>query len=312
MIDETSQDLAALHALDLLEEPDRSVFERRLESEPELRGLVDQLREAAAATALASPARAPSPALRTRVLASVAARAATSSPQVSGFRPPPSGASAPIPFPAWLGWTSLAAAAAFALVAFTFRIGQSQLASRARIAEDGARLATAELHSVQNQLAAERILAAAQNEKWKVADAESARLRGELENTQKTALARIAELETRNRLAELRIAALAAQAGQPASALGVAVWDPVAQQGVLTVSKLPALATDRDYQLWVVDPQYPTPVDGGVFTVDPVTGEARLVFKADKPVSSVAAFAVSLERKGGVPVAEGPMVLVGK
>lgn len=305
MIDESTQDLAALHALDLLEEPDRSVFARRLASEPELRRLVDQLREAAAAPALAASARAPSPALRARVLASVAARAEQSASSA------PASAKV-IAFPAWLGWGALAAAASFALIAFTFRLGQAQLASRARLAEDESRLAAAELRATKNQLEAERLLAVAQTRQWKLADAETARLRDELETTQKSALGRIAELETRNRLAELRIASLAAQAGQPASAQGIAVWDPVSQQGVLTVSKLPALATDRDYQLWVVDPQYPHPVDGGVFTVDPVTGEARLVFKADKPVANVAAFAISLERKGGVPVAEGPMVLVGK
>jgi anti-sigma-K factor RskA len=53
-------------------------------------------------------------------------------------------------------------------------------------------------------------------------------------------------------------------------------------------------------------------VDGGVFTVDPVTGEARLIFHAKQPVASVNAFAVTLERKGGVPKAEGPFVLLGK
>ena len=51
-------------------------------------------------------------------------------------------------------------------------------------------------------------------------------------------------------------------------------------------------------------------VDGGVFSVDPATGEARITFHANKPVKSVAKFAVSLERKGGVPKAEGPMVLL--
>lgn len=291
MIDENTQDLAALHALDLLTEPDRSVFERRLGPDPELRRLVDQLREAAVSPALAAPALAASPALRARILASVAAR--TGSPAGT-----PDARAKAIPFPSWLGWGALAAAAALALIAFTLRLGQSHLASRARLAEDEARLAHAELRSTLNQLSAERILAAAQTKQWQLADTETSRLR--------------AELESRNRLSELRITSLAAQAGQPASPQGVAVWDPVAQQGVLTVSKLPALATDRDYQLWLVDPQYPTPVDGGVFTVDPRTGEARIVFKAGKPVRDASAFAISLERKGGVPVAEGPVVLVGK
>ena len=48
-------------------------------------------------------------------------------------------------------------------------------------------------------------------------------------------------------------------------ALAVAVWDPKKQEGVLSVENLPALAVNEDYQLWIVDPQYPNPVDGGVF-----------------------------------------------
>jgi anti-sigma-K factor RskA len=75
---------------------------------------------------------------------------------------------------------------------------------------------------------------------------------------------------------------------------------------------MPALAEGKDYQLWLVDPQYPIPVDGGVFTVNPATGEAHVAFKAGKPVKSVTKFAVSLERKGGVPKAEGPMVLLSQ
>ena len=106
--------------------------------------------------------------------------------------------------------------------------------------------------------------------------------------------------------------ALASLLKNSPQALAVAVWNPDKQEGVLKVEKLPALATDQDYQLWVVDPQYPNPVDGGVFTVDAQTGEARFQFKSKQPVKSINAFAVTLERKGGVPKAEGPFVLLGK
>ena len=208
-----------------------------------------------------------------------------------------------IPFPPWLGWGSLAAAACLALMALTFRIGQDQLATRARVAEEAARLAEAETRATRNQLEAERILSAAQARQWQVSDAETTRLRAELKTIR---------TEAAGNITELRIALLAAPAGQPAAALGAAVWDPSTQQGVLTVSKLPALAIDQDYQLWIFDPQYPTPVNAGVFTVDTTTGEARVVFKANKPVSSITTFAVSLEHKGGVPAAEGPMILVGR
>lgn len=121
-----------------------------------------------------------------------------------------------------------------------------------------------------------------------------------------------ADLKTQGDLANLQITALASMLKDAPKALAAAVWDPVKQEGVLKVEKLPALLANQDYQLWVVDPQYPNPVDGGVFRVDPTTGEARLVFKAKQPISAVNAFAVTRERKGGVPKAEGPFVLLGK
>jgi anti-sigma-K factor RskA len=120
------------------------------------------------------------------------------------------------------------------------------------------------------------------------------------------------ELKSQGDLASFKITALASMLKNSPQAIAVAVWDPGKQEGVLKVEKLPALLPSQDYQLWVVDPQYPNPVDGGTFTVDPKTGEARLQFKAKQPVGAVNAFAVTLERKGGVPKAEGPFVLLGK
>lgn len=120
------------------------------------------------------------------------------------------------------------------------------------------------------------------------------------------------ELKAQGDLADFKITTLASMLKNSPKALAVAVWDPTRQEGVLKVEQLPALLADQDYQLWVVDPQYPIPVDGGVFTVDPQTGSARLNFKAKQPVAAVSAFAVTRERKGGVPKAEGPFVLLGK
>lgn len=120
------------------------------------------------------------------------------------------------------------------------------------------------------------------------------------------------ELQTQADLANFKITTLASMLKNSPQAVAVAVWNPAKQEGVLKVEKLPALAADKSYQLWVVDPQYKDPVDGGVFTVDPQTGEQRVKFTGKQPIASVAAFAVTLERKGGVPKAEGPFVLLGK
>jgi anti-sigma-K factor RskA len=120
------------------------------------------------------------------------------------------------------------------------------------------------------------------------------------------------ELKTQGDLATLKITALSSLLKNSPQAQAIAVWDPKKQEGLLDVQKLPALAANEDYQIWVVDPQYPIPVDGGVFTVEPTSGAARLKFKADRPVGAINAFAITRERKGGVPKAEGPFVLLGK
>ena len=118
-----------------------------------------------------------------------------------------------------------------------------------------------------------------------------------------------ANLMAEGDLAHFKIATLASMLGNSPAALAVAVWDPTREEGVLAVSKLPAPASEKDYQA-MGDRQYPAPVSGGVFVVDPVTGEAHIVFRADKPVHSIAKFAVSLERKGGAQSPQGPIVLL--
>lgn len=121
----------------------------------------------------------------------------------------------------------------------------------------------------------------------------------------------IARLEQRNAFAQLRIATLASQLENAPEAIAAVVWDGARQEGVLKVSNVPANAADRDYQLWIVDPDYPNPVDAGTFHVAQA-GTADIPFKPKARVATANAFAVSLERKGGVPKAEGPMVLLGK
>lgn len=120
------------------------------------------------------------------------------------------------------------------------------------------------------------------------------------------------DLQDQAALADLKITTLASMLKNTPEALAVAVWDPKKQEGVLKFAKLPSIASNQDYQLWVVDPQYPNPVDGGILTIDPKTGAGTITFKPKQPVRSIDAFAVTRERKGGVPKAEGPFILLGK
>jgi anti-sigma-K factor RskA len=282
MIDERYQELAALHAFDLLEGADREQFKAELALSPELQRLVAELHQAAAGLAHTAPDAEPPAELRARVLASAS---------LSGFGRDSGGTSKigqVIPFPAWIPW--LAAACIAVAAVWSERLYLASESENAALREQQ-RIAQAALDRAQGQLAdAEKLLA------------QSGRQIAELN----------ANLKAEGDLAHFKIATLASMLGNSPAALAVAVWDPTREEGVLAVSKLPALAAEKDYQLWVIDTQYAAPVSGGVFAVDPATGEARVIFRADKPVHSIAKFAVSLERKGGVTKPEGPIVLLSE
>jgi anti-sigma-K factor RskA len=110
----------------------------------------------------------------------------------------------------------------------------------------------------------------------------------------------VATLEETNRLATVRIAMLNSMLADSPKAVAVSLWDNQQQRGVFVVQNLKPLPVGRDYQLWVIDPKYPTPVSAGVFQVD-AQGNMRLQFKTDKLIESADKFAVTQEPKGGLP-----------
>lgn len=278
MIAERQEELAALYAFDLLEGAELSAFESLLDRDPELRRLVASLRNTAADLAFTSPAvPAPSSNLRARILNSAVPVSRTDDYVL------------PFALPSWLGW---AAAACFFFAAVFFAGKSFNVRGQLQFVLESERVARLEAGTLKNLLEAERILARGQLDRLASAD----RL--------------ITDLRLQADVARLKITSLASLAGNSPQARAIAVWNPDRQEGVLVVSQLPALQADKDYQLWVIDPQYPIPVDGGVFTVDANTGEARVNFKPGKNVKVAQTFAVSLERKGGVPKAEGPMMLI--
>ena len=232
-MNEELEEQASLYVFGLLESAEAAAFERRLESDPELRALVDQLDEAAAAIAHDAPARALPPELRARVLAQVS----------DGKRV--------VAFPSRTNWIPWALAACLALTCAYL------------VAESGG-------------------------------------LRK-----------RIARLEERDILSRVQIASLSSKLENAPNANAVVVWDEKKQRGVLKVTQLPRNTADRDYQLWLVDPRYKDPVDGGVFHVAN-DGTLSVPFHPASPVRGAEAFAISLERKGGVTKAKGPIVLLGK
>jgi anti-sigma-K factor RskA len=119
----------------------------------------------------------------------------------------------------------------------------------------------------------------------------------------------VAELQRKNELANLRIAVLDSLVPD-SKAVAVTLWDNGRQSGMLVVQKLGALPPDKDYQLWVIDPNAESPIDAGVFKVD-ADGNLRAGFTAKTAVKAAGKFAVTVERKGGAPKPQGKMVLLG-
>ncbi len=267
---------AAAHALDLLEGAEKEAFESQLAGDAALRARTADLRDAALALALAVPQVAPPPALRAAILAAADRPAAAPAPTPAPV----------VAFP-WTRALPWAAAACLALTSAWFALRATSLQSANQSLEAQRELAETAYRMAQSQLA-ERTLVAEQM----ISD-----------------LGR--RLQRSEDLGRLRVTSLAALQQEQPDSRAVAVWDPERQAGLLTVEKLPAIADDKDYQIWVIDPQYPIPVDGGVFKPG-ADGRATLTFKGDKPIAAATAFAISLERKGGVPKAEGPLVLLGK
>ncbi|MBI2516422.1 MAG: anti-sigma factor [Opitutae bacterium] len=273
MITERHEELAALHVLGLLEGEERSAFERELAGNAELQRLVAELTENAATLALAAPQVAPPASLKESVLAAADAAPASTGATVVTF-----------PFMRWLPY---AAAACFGIAALWLAALNLALRSENTALRTERELAEIAYHTAQNQL----------KERTLVAESLINQLGRQLRDQED--------------LTRLKVTALASLAGNTKEAQVIAVWDPRQETGLLTFDQLPAIEENQDYQIWVVDPAYKNPVNGGVFHVS-AGGKAALSFKPDQPVKQAAAFAISLEKKGGVAKAEGPIVLLGK
>jgi anti-sigma-K factor RskA len=103
---------------------------------------------------------------------------------------------------------------------------------------------------------------------------------------------------------------LAPSAPAPADAKATVAWQPGRQSGVIRISNLPAPQSGKDYQLWAVDAEHKDPISAGIVRVDK-NGVAQVRFKPVEKAEHVKAFAISLEREGGVPKKEGPILLAG-
>jgi hypothetical protein len=90
-----------------------------------------------------------------------------------------------------------------------------------------------------------------------------------------------------------------------AGVTGDVVWDPATQRGFVRFAGLhPIDPNQHVYQIWIFDaardPRYP--VDAGMFDVAAGQTEVVVAFHGAIPVHLAKAFAVTLEKSGGVVV----------
>lgn len=91
---------------------------------------------------------------------------------------------------------------------------------------------------------------------------------------------------------------------------GKIIWDPEKRTAILQVANMPAVPSDKDYQLWVIKDK--KPISAGVFAVnDTKSNFFKIENLAVTNPREIAAFAVTLEPKGGVPQPTGDMFMMG-
>ena len=91
---------------------------------------------------------------------------------------------------------------------------------------------------------------------------------------------------------------------------GKIIWDPEKKTAILQVSNLPAVPSNKDYQLWVIRGKQP--ISAGVFAVgDKPSNFFKIENLAVTDPKEIAAFAITLEPKGGVPQPTGDMYMSG-
>lgn len=288
-MNEELQDKAALYALGALEPIEASAFEERMLRDPELSALVEDLCETTAAMASAVPLVEPSSEIRAQVMASIQPPQ-TQKPLQSAPTTKSTG---------WRGMAGWGIAAGLAACCVFLWNGRAQLEMQVSV------LSGNEADAMQ--LAEDRRLDSQRIGK------ELAQVRGVLQGVQadlSSANAEVAQWREKDAMAQMRIATLQSTVDEYQQGVAVVVWDSEKHEGMLKLERMPAIDPGKDYQLWVVDPKNPKPVNAGVVRVDE-EGFANIQFKPVDAVSDAAKFALSVEREGGVPENEGPIVLIG-
>jgi len=284
MIDEERHDLAIEYLLGSLEGEAGREFEAWLESDSDLRKLVDELRDATASLVHSVPWHKPPPALREKILALARGESTQAAGQTSGRSQ-------------WIPW---AVAASLAVACAWLYVERARWRNETRQAKAEISRSVGSVQAAKDQATklAEQVLISETQSKIHLD--QITELRDE-----------IVKLRGRDALAQVRIAALGAQLATFAKAGAIVVWDQEQQRGVIQFTNMPKPASGKDYQLWVIDPKYPAPVSAGIIsTTGAESGHAS--FKPVQEIENANKFAISVEPAGGVAAVSGPIVFVGE
>ncbi len=330
MIDQQLQEQAALCVLAALEAEEKITFETALAQNAELQAFVEEMKCVAATLAHSAPDRRPPPELQRRILAAIREE----KPRHPWSAVPP-----------WVPWALAASLAVCSGVLLLSRSEDAKMAAGLRERLTASERNVAAISAERDR--ASDVAWAEQQQQASAMQAEITRLNAErdaltrqvaqLQENEEAARVRNTTLAEKNDELEKKIVPPAQQSpperqGPPerqSQASGVQVatlrskwrlaplaratveWDGEKQEGILRTFDVPPNPTGRDYQLWLIDPNHPQPVDGGIFSVGK-DGAAEIVFRPKTRITSAKAFAISLERKGGVPNVAGPIVFASK
>ncbi|MBB5040142.1 anti-sigma factor domain-containing protein [Prosthecobacter dejongeii] len=301
-MDEQQEELAALNALHALDESEQSALEISRTRDSELDDLASELELTVAELAALAPAIRPPAALKASIMAQVKERARVQ--KLVKSRPVSSSRMQPL---AW------GIAATLAAGCFWLWNERTQLAQQVAAMTEVEAEARQQLIRVRDERDAldEKNAKSVEQMVQLATQLEGMRESSQITQQQLVSLTKeISDLRKKDAFAQVQIASLQSTVAAYKEGVAVVVWDSEKHQGLLKLEKMPPVESGKDYQLWVVDPKNPTPVNAGVVQLDG-QGFAKVEFKPVEEVSSAAKFALSVEREGGVAKNEGPIILIG-
>ncbi|MBI1839263.1 MAG: anti-sigma factor [Verrucomicrobia bacterium] len=337
MIDEPLKEQASLYAAGALPADKAREFELVMRSNLELQLLVSECRHSLDALVMALPRRAPSPALKARLMRRVETRPKSAK-----------GAAAAEPVPGGKAWAmlpwALAACLAFVCVVLLSRGRQERIqwvdmeqrfneaVSQAQRSEKMLEAQKMEFQKQRQQISEMIVQQSADRQRQFATSSNQLveRIRV-LESKPKDTTVR--RNPTQGETAGNELAAAPAipggapglggpiavaspqtsflgvlrstQGGSPAA--GAVSWDSLQQRGTILIEHLTPPAVDQDYQLWLfVDG---AAISGGLLKYD-AAGKIQFTYLAGAPIPKVDSFAISVEQKGGVESPQGPVILV--